>query len=447
MRDVYIVSVGMIPFGKHFDKGVKQLAGWALADLFESSPIEKKDLQAAWFSNTGWGFPPYDQHCIRGQVALAPSGIEQIPIMNVENACASGSCAVHGAFLGIASGMYDIALAVGVEKMAVPRAVPSGGLPEMYANLAKAQGKSEEEMLKFLQKKSLAGFISGTDVEVTRMLIDAIKAQAEKKRAEIEKSTGQKKKTRENRSAFMDFYSLATRAHMEKYGTTQAHLAVIAAKSHNNGALNPKAQYRFEMTPQQVMDDDDVSYPLTRAMCAPIGDGAAAAILVSGDYLKKLTGARPVKIRATVLGAASMTRPGEERAAELARQAYDMAGVGPEDIDLAEVHDATSFGELVQTENLGFCPRGEGGPFAASGATKIGGKTPVNTSGGLLSRGHPIGASGLAMLAECYYQLTGEAGKRQVEGARLAMIENGGGWIGTGEAAIVMNILEGPSNG
>jgi acetyl-CoA acetyltransferase len=317
----------------------------------------------------------------------------------------------------------------------------------MYANLAKAQGKSEEEMLKFLQKKSLAGFISGTDVEVTRMLIDAIKAQAEKKRAEIEKTTGQKKKTRENRSAFMDFYSLATRAHMEKYGTTQEHLAIIAAKSHNNGALNPKAQYRFEMTPQQVMDDDDVSYPLTRAMCAPIGDGAAAAILVSGDYLKKLTGVRPVKIRATVLGAASMTRPGEERAAELARQAYDMAGVGPEDIDLAEVHDATSFGELVQTENLGFCPRGEGGPFAASGATMIGGKTPVNTSGGLLSRGHPIGASGLAMLAECYYQLTGEADKRQVEGARLAMIENGGGWIGTGEAAIVMNILEAPSKG
>jgi acetyl-CoA acetyltransferase len=180
-------------------------------------------------------------------------------------------------------------------------------------------------------------------------------------------------------------------------------------------------------------------------MCAPIGDGAAAAILVSGDYLKRLSDAQPVRIRATVLGSASMSMVSEERAAALSKEAYEKAGVGPEDIDLAEVHDATAFGELVQTENLGFCKRGEGGPFAESGATSLGGEKPINTSGGLLSRGHPIGASGLAMLAECVYQLRGQAGKRQVEGARLAMIENGGGFLGTGEAAMVMNILEGPS--
>jgi acetyl-CoA acetyltransferase len=243
----------------------------------------------------------------------------------------------------------------------------------------------------------------------------------------------------------MDFYSMAARSHAKEYGSTQEQLAIIAAKSHNNGALNPNAQYRFTTTPQEVMDDDVVSYPLTRAMCAPIGDGAAAAILVSGDYLKRLTTARPVKIRSTVLGAASMSMSGAERAAKLAGQAYEKAGLGPTDIDLAEVHDATAFGELIQTENLGFCERGGGGVLAQSGATAIGGRIPVNTSGGLLSRGHPIGASGLAMLAECFYQLRGEAGKRQVEGARIAMIENGGGFIGTGEAAIVMTLLEGPS--
>jgi acetyl-CoA acyltransferase len=448
MRDVYVVAVGMIPFGRHYDKGIKQLAGWALGDLFEHSPVERKEIQAAWFSNSGWGNPPYDQHCIRGQVALQASGFDQIPIMNVENACASASSAVHGAFLGIAAGAYDIALAVGAEKMAMPRSlseVPES-LKKEIEKRSQAEGLSEEEALKKLNKAVLANFITGTDVEVMRELIESIKADADRKQKEMEQQGGEQKKVRKNRSAFMDFYSLAARAHAKQYGSTQEQLAVIAAKSHNNGALNPKAQYRFTTTVQEVMDDDLVSFPLTRAMCAPIGDGAAAAILVSDDRLKKLGRAGAVRIRGTVLGSASMTIAGEERAAALARQAYERAGLGPGDVDLAEVHDATAFGELVQTENLGFCQRGEGGILAQSGATAIGGKIPINTSGGLLSRGHPIGASGLAMLAECFYQLRGEAGERQVEGARIAMIENGGGFIGTGEAAIVMNVLEGPGS-
>ncbi len=446
MRDVYVVAVGMIPFGRHYDKGIKQLAGWALADLFEHSPVEREAVQAAWFANSGWGNSPYDQHCIRGQVALQASGFEHIPIMNVENACASGSSAVHGAYLGIAAGAYDVAMAVGAEKMAMPKSlsdVPEN-LKKELEKRAKAEGKSEEETLKKLNKAVLANFITGTDVEVMRGIIESIKAEADRKQKEAEQQGGEGKKVRKERSAFMDFYSMAARAHAKQYGTTQQQLAIIAAKSHNNGALNPKAQYRFTTTPQQVMDDDLVSFPLTRAMCAPIGDGAAAAILVSGDYLKKLGQVRPVKVRATVLGSASKTIPGEDRAAALAKHAYEKAGLGPEDVDLAEVHDATAFGELVQSENLGFCQRGEGGILAQSGATAIGGRIPINTSGGLLSRGHPIGASGLAMLAECVYQLRGEAGERQVQGARIAMIENGGGFIGTGEAAIVMNILEGP---
>jgi acetyl-CoA acetyltransferase len=232
---------------------------------------------------------------------------------------------------------------------------------------------------------------------------------------------------------------------MERYGSTQEQLAIIAAKNHWHGSLNPDAQYRMNMTVEQVLKDRLVSHPLTRAMCAPMGDGAAAAILVSEDVLASLPDARPVKVRASVLASGS-TRPGNQARAT-AQRAYEMAGVGPEDIDTAEVHDATAFGELVMTENLGFCGEGEGGQYAASGATRIGGVRPINPSGGLECRGHPIGATGLAQLAEIFYQLRGEAAERQVEGARLAMTENGGGFIGTGEAAIAIHILEGPPGG
>jgi acetyl-CoA acetyltransferase len=229
---------------------------------------------------------------------------------------------------------------------------------------------------------------------------------------------------------------------MERYGTTQRQLAVIAAKNHYHGSLNPDAQYRMTMTVEQVLEDRLVSHPLTRAMCAPVGDGAAAAILVSGDYLERLPEARPVKVRASVLASGSIEAGDQAKIA--ARRAYDMAGVGPEDIDTAEVHDATAFGELAQTESLGFCKEGDGGPYAESGASKLGGTKPVNPSGGLECRGHPIGATGLAQIAEIVYQLSGIAGKRQVEGARLGLTENGGGFIGSGEAAIAIHVLEAP---
>jgi acetyl-CoA acetyltransferase len=229
---------------------------------------------------------------------------------------------------------------------------------------------------------------------------------------------------------------------MSRYGTTQKQLAMIAAKNHHHGSLNPDAQYRMDMTVEEVLADRLVSHPLTRAMCAPMGDGAAAAILVSGDYLRRLTDARPVKVRASVLASGSTRPGGREKSA--VQKAYQMAGVGPEDIDTAEVHDATAFGELAQTESLGFCGEGEGGPYAESGATKLGGARPINPSGGLECRGHPIGATGLAQIAEIVYQLRGDAGERQVEGARLGLTQNGGGFIGNGEAALAIHILEGP---
>ena len=419
MDNVYVAAVGMIPFGKYPDKSIKQLTGQVLGSLFRDTPITKDQLEAAWFSNAGWGMQT-GQECIRGQVALMPNGIGEIPVMNVENACAGGSSAFHGAFLGVAAGAYDIALAIGVEKT--------------FAAPAGADGAAKE--------KSFNSFLAGTDVEVTVAMIERMKEEAEKKRKEMEASGEIKKGDgKGGRSPFMDIYASGARAHMENYGTTQEQIATIAAKNHFHGSLNPNAQYRFDMSVEEVMNDRLVSHPLTRAMCAPMGDGAAAAILVSEGMLAKLGIDKPVKVRASILGSAKLST--DRVLPSPIEKAYTVAGVGPEDIDVAEVHDATAMGELSQSENLGFCGVGEGGRFAATGATRIGGSKPVNTSGGLECRGHPIGASGLAQIAELTWQLKGETGKRQVEDARIGLAQNGGGFVGTGEAAGVVTILEG----
>jgi hypothetical protein len=188
----------------------------------------------------------------------------------------------------------------------------------------------------------------------------------------------------------------------------------------------------------------EISFPLTRAMCAPIGDGSAAAIVASESFLKKHPSSRAIKILASIMQSGSRLNDGDpaERASKMA---FEQSGVGPDDIDVMEVHDATAFGELALTERLGLCPEGEGGPFAESGATSLGGKVPVNPSGGLMSRGHPIGASGLAQVYELVTHLRGAAGQRQVAGARIAMAENGGGTIGNGEAAMAIHEPRGGS--
>jgi acetyl-CoA acyltransferase len=209
--------------------------------------------------------------------------------------------------------------------------------------------------------------------------------------------------------------------------------------------MNPYAQFQNLMSVEEVLGARLVSWPLTVPMCAPIGDGAAAAILCSGDYLKRLQRPRSVRVRSSILGSGT-NRPisdiDKDIAVRLSRLAYDKAGVGPDEIHVAEVHDATAFGELHMTEALGFCPMGEGGPFAESGATRLGGKIPINTSGGLESRGHPIGASGLGQINELVVQLRHEAGQRQVENCRFALAENGGGNLGFEEAAMCIHILE-----
>jgi acetyl-CoA acyltransferase len=338
-------------------------------------------------------------------------GVEAIPVTNVENACAGASTALHLAYTGIRAGMYDTAIAIGSEKITNPN--------------------------KMLSLTAYATCMDVGNFEAHMKMMEEVN-----KSLTIEIPGGQTPPG-EGRSIFMDAYAMGAKWHMNRFGTTQRQLAVICAKNHWHGSLNPMAQYQQDMSVEEVLADKPIAYPLTRAMCSPVGDGAAAAIVCSEKFLKKLSGVRPVRIRASVLGTGTdRSLDGEDIGERLARQAYDVAGVGPADISLAELHDATAYGELHQTEAMGFCPMGEGGPYAETGATKLGGKQPVNTSGGLECRGHPIGASGLAQIYEIGIQLRGEAGNRQVENARIGLAENGGGNIGVEEAAMCIHILE-----
>jgi acetyl-CoA acyltransferase len=413
MREAYVIGVGMTRFAKFLDRSVKDLTREAMENVLADANISKEDLQAAWFSNSNWG--NYSgQHSIRGQVALRPLGIMGLPITNVENACAGGATAFHLAWLGVASGLYDCCLAVGTEKM------------------------YQEDKVKMFKS-----FWSGIDVENIESHMATLKNAVASIKLKI--PGDDQEGAGKNRSAFMDIYAAASRGHMARYGTTQRQLAMISSKNHFHSSLNSYAQFQKDMSVEEVLAARLVAWPLTVPMCAPVGDGSAAAVLCSADFLKRLKSPRPVKVLASVLGSGTDRGPLEDDrdiAVRLSRKAYEIAGAGPEEMDLAEVHDATAFGELHQTEALGFCRPGEGGPFAESGGTRLGGKIPINTSGGLESRGHPIGASGLGQINELVTQLRHEAGSRQVENCRLALAENGGGNLAFEEAAMGLHILE-----
>jgi acetyl-CoA acetyltransferase len=410
MNEVYIIGLGMIRFNKYLDRDVRDMAHEVTRLALEDAQIDKAALESAFFSNTFWGFFG-NQHSIRGQVVLRSMGIDKIPVTNVENACASGSTALHMAYASIKAGLHDVVLALGSEKISNPN-----------------------------KAMSLGAYASCMDVgnfEAHLAMLDKVNKSLTIKIPEDQTSPGK------DRSVFMDAYAMGARWHMSRFGSTQQQLAAICSKNHFHASLNPLSQYQQTMTIEEVMADKPVAYPLTRSMCSPVGDGAAAVIVCSKKYLKTLTGARPLRIRASILGSGTdRDLDGIDIGERLANQAYEMAGVGPKDINLAELHDATAYGELHQTEAMGFCPHGEGGPHAESGATILGGAQPINTSGGLECRGHPIGASGLAQIYEIGEQLRGNAGKRQVQEARLGLAENGGGNIGVEEAAMCIHILE-----
>jgi acetyl-CoA acetyltransferase len=228
---------------------------------------------------------------------------------------------------------------------------------------------------------------------------------------------------------------------MERSGAAIEDFARVAVKNHHHGALNPKAQYRQEVTLEEVLTSREISWPLTLLMCSPVGDGAAAVVVCSDEYARPLD-ADPIRVRACALVSGTDREHGEPGAVErAAHRAYEQAGIGPDDVDVVELHDAAAPAELITYEELGLCGVGEGPKLLASGETALGGRLPVNTSGGLLSKGHPIGATGCGQIVELVDQLRGRTGNRQVDGARVALAENGGGFLGTDAAAMVVTIL------
>ena len=414
MRDVSIIGAGMIRFGKYLDTSMKVLGRDAVNNALASAGLEQKQLEAAVVGNAMAGLIT-GQECVRGQVVLRDMGIGGIPIVNCENACASSSTAFHMAYLYVASGMYDVVLALGMEKL-------------YHVD----------------KKKSFAAIGSAVDVEVMQKMIADMNAQQEKLKAE-RAARGEAPKAGggagESRSMFMDFYASAAREHMKKYGTTKEQMARIAVKNHNNGSLNPHAQYQHACTLEDVLNAPLIAEPLTRMMCSPIGDGAAATILCASSVAARYT-TKPVKVLTSLLGSGTDHGRDEPGVVErVSRMAYEKVGVGPKDLNVVELHDASAFAELEIYEELGLCKPGEGGKLIDEGATEINGRIPVNTSGGLLAKGHPVGATGVAQICEVFWQLRGEAGKRQVKNAKIGLTENGGGMVRNEAAALAIHIL------
>ena len=413
-RDVYVIGAYSTRFGKWLEKSMKDLARDAYLGVLEDAMMKDgRDIEFAWFGSCAMGIL-WGQDIIRGHVCMAPlveEGVfpERVPIINVEGACATASMAFHGAWKDILSGQCDVSLAMGVDKF-------------YHSDMAKV----------------LAAYQQGIDLEDKDRLVTEYEEVAEECGREFKMGAGH--------TIFMDTYAMQACWHMWKYGTTQEQIAIGASKNHYHGSLNPKAQYQFEVPVEKVLEDYMVSYPLTRSMCAPIGDGGGAAILCSEDYLKSQSPEvrrRAVKVLASALSSGKHRKIAEPSLSKYAAdRAYQKAGIGPGDIDVAEVHDATSFCEIYQVEMLGFCPIGDGGRFIESGATKLDGSIPINTSGGLVSKGHPVGATGLSMIYEIVTQLRGEAGPRQVPDATTGLTENGGGVISTEEFACSVTILQ-----
>lgn len=394
MRETVITGVGMTRFGKHRDRSLASLAAEALAEAIDDAGLSDgaEPIGMAYFSNVLAGVL-VGQESNRGQHALRDTALRGVPLINVENACASGATALNQAWLSVASGQVDVAVAVGAEKLHI-------------ADKAKA----------------LTALTTALDQE----RLDEVKAELG--------SAG-------SGSVFMDIYARFATWYMERTGATREDFARVSVKNAQHGAANPKAQYGGRLTLSEVLTGRQVSGPLTVPMCAPMSDGAAAVVVTSREVAQRRATA-PVRILASIVGSG---RPGVygELVPDVARRAFDAAGIEPGDVDVVECHDAAAPAELIVLEELGLCAPGAALDLLRAGQTRIGGRLPVNPSGGLQSKGHPLGATGLAQIVELTDQLRGRAGARQVAGARLALAENAGGYLGPDAAAATVTILGG----
>lgn len=394
MRDVYVIGSSMTKFGKH-SRTLRSLAAEATEGALKDAAIAAEEIGSVFFSNAVGGIVT-GQETIRGQVALRDTGLLGKTIVNVENACASGSTAVHLAWLSVGSGQVDTSIAVGAEKLT----------------------HSDKSV-------TFRAYASGVD-------LDEIDEDYTTDRLSIAAGSG-------GHSAFMDLYAEHARAYMEQSGASQADLAAVVSKARQFGARNPKAQFRQELTVEEVIAAREITWPLTLPMCSPIGDGAASIVLGSREAAER-AGGPLVRVRATMVTSGSATEP--FALARLCEQLYNQTSVSPQDLDVVELHDAAAPAELEYYEGLGLCPPGEAAKLLASGYTSIGGRTYVNSSGGLLAKGHPVGATGCAQLVEIADQLKGRCGDRQKDGARLGLAHNAGGSIFNDSGALALTLLE-----
>lgn len=394
MRDVRVVGVGMTPFEKS-STSLRSLTTSAVVEAMNDSSLQVEHVEAAFVGNAVAGLMS-GQEMIRGQVLLQDTGLSGLPVFNVENACASGSSALHLGWQAVAGGVHEVVICVGAEKLV------------------------HED-----RGRAFTAIGSAIDIE---------------DRAELAARLGTSPSG--DRSLFMDIYADLAKRYMEDSGATRAHFAQVAVKNQHHGGLNPLAQHGGDRTVDDVLDSREIVWPLTLLMCSPISDGAAAVVLASDDAAGQY-GLDGPRVLASVLLSGGSGDQSRGILADAAARAYEVSGIGPEDLDLAEVHDATAPAELMIYEDLGFAHTGCGPELIETGVTALGGKLPVNTSGGLLAKGHPIGATGIAQVCEITWQLRGAAAGRQVEGARLGLTQNSGGWLGDDYAVVAVHVLQG----
>ena len=375
MRDVAIIGVAQTKFGELWSNSFRQLISDAGLGAIEDSGVGGKDLEAMFVGNMSGGLFVQQEHI--ASLIADSMGLLPIPCTRVEAACASGGLALRQGIMAVASGYHDVVVAAGVEKM--------------------------------------------TDV------VDATPAIATASDQEWEAQQG---------ATFPSLYAMMARRHMYEYGTTREQLAMMSVVNHKNGAKNPNAQFRNEITVDKVLNSSPVADPLTLLDCSPVSDGAAAVVLCAAEKAKEFTDT-PIYVRASAQSSGTIGLHNRRDITTIdatkvaARKAYEMAGITVKDVDVTEVHDCFSINGLLAIEDLGFAEKGKGGIALEEGQTMIDGDFPINPSGGLKARGHPLGATGIAQAAEIVWQLRGDADKRQVDGAEIGMTHNVGGTGGT----------------
>jgi len=405
MGEVFVLGVGMARFGRYLERSHSDLAQEAVRLALADSGVDASAIDSTVFSSVVQGFVAGEMS-IPSQYALRPLGIGGVRTLTVEAACASSTIGLHAAIAQVHSGQSELALAVGVEKL-----------------------YSDDRDKKF------AVFQQKLDIGVAEQYLELTHGKLAPVPPEF---------ARPSPNILMEAYAAQARLHMATYGTTRRQIAAVAAKDHAHSALNPLSQYQNAMSIDEVLAAPSVAWPLTVPMCAPISDGASAAVVCSAEKARQLGAGRAIRV------VVADSRTGQDRAPDdyahhvtrlVSRRAYEQAALGPQDIDVAEVHDASSIGEIIQVEGLGLVPPGEAGPVAERGELSLGGRIPVNVSGGLVSKGHPLAATGIGQIHELVMQLRGEAGRRQVEGARIAIAENSGGFYGVEDGMSAVTIL------